>query len=203
MRSLLFSVLLLLATFARADYREFLDAAPDPALGTKLRMAAEATLKAYLLPIDHPLVHQLTYPRRMQLRVGDGLWVRLVDVAAALSAREYADAGAVVVELDDGFLPENGGRWRISADTVERTEDEPDLALGVGELGSVYLGGFGPIQSGSIRGGPEVLGMKLPRISDPGPEAGLAGPGRASDGGFNAPAMPLPASTSDHDSFAP
>ena len=26
---------------------------------------------------------------------------------------------------------------------VERTEDDPDLALGVGELGSVYLGGFG------------------------------------------------------------
>jgi beta-lactamase class A len=47
MRSLLFSVLLLLATFARADYREFLDAAPDPALATKLRMAAEATLKAF------------------------------------------------------------------------------------------------------------------------------------------------------------
>jgi hypothetical protein len=47
MRALLFSVLLFLATFARADYREFLDAAPDPALATKLRMAAEATLKAY------------------------------------------------------------------------------------------------------------------------------------------------------------
>jgi hypothetical protein len=40
-------------------------------------------------------------------------------------------------------MPENAGRWRIAADTVERTDDEPDLALGVGELGSVYLGGFG------------------------------------------------------------
>lgn len=47
MRSSLFAVLLFLATFARADYREFLDTAPDPALATKLRMAAEATLKAY------------------------------------------------------------------------------------------------------------------------------------------------------------
>ena len=134
---------------AAAGHVDVIEAVADGPVATRelwrvlLDMDWKATLKAYLLPIDHPLVHQLTYPRRMQLRVGDGLCVRLVDVAAALSAREYADAGAVVVELDDGFLPENGGRWRISADTVERTEDEPDVGLGVGELGSVYLGGFG------------------------------------------------------------
>ncbi|HYH09137.1 MAG TPA: serine hydrolase [Thermoanaerobaculia bacterium] len=40
-------LLLLLACSANADYREFLDAAPDPAMETKLRMAAEATLKAF------------------------------------------------------------------------------------------------------------------------------------------------------------
>jgi predicted acetyltransferase len=88
-------------------------------------------------------VHQLSYPRRMQLRVGDGLWVRLVDVGAALSARAYANAEPVVVALDDAFLPENSGRWRIAAGQAERTDDEPELALGVEELGSVYLGGFG------------------------------------------------------------
>jgi hypothetical protein len=42
-----FVLLLLLALPVRANYREFLDVAPDPALGTKMRMAAEATLKAY------------------------------------------------------------------------------------------------------------------------------------------------------------
>ena len=47
MRHTLIAILLLLATNARANYREFLDAAPDPALATKLRMAADATLKAY------------------------------------------------------------------------------------------------------------------------------------------------------------
>ena len=40
-------VLLFLAVSARADYREFLDFAPDPSIETKLRMAAEATLKQY------------------------------------------------------------------------------------------------------------------------------------------------------------
>ncbi len=41
------AILFLLALSAHADYREFRDAATDPALATKLRMAAEATLKAY------------------------------------------------------------------------------------------------------------------------------------------------------------
>ncbi len=41
------AILLLLATSARANYNEFLDVARDPSIETKLRMAAEATLKAY------------------------------------------------------------------------------------------------------------------------------------------------------------
>ena len=40
-------LILLLALPAGASYREFLDVLPDPSIGTKLRMAAEATLKAY------------------------------------------------------------------------------------------------------------------------------------------------------------
>lgn len=40
-------LLVLLAVSARADFREFRDVARDPAIETKLRMAAEATLKAY------------------------------------------------------------------------------------------------------------------------------------------------------------
>jgi predicted acetyltransferase len=107
-----------------------------------LDMDWKATLKAYLLPIDHPLLHQLRYPRRMQLRVGDGLWVRLVDVGAALAARAYGGDGPVVLEVEDAFLPENTGRWRVAGGEVARTEEEPDLALDVGELGAAYLGGF-------------------------------------------------------------
>ncbi|NUT56941.1 MAG: GNAT family N-acetyltransferase [Thermoleophilia bacterium] len=107
-----------------------------------LEMDWKATLKGYLLPIDHPLLHQLAYPRRMQMRIGDGLWVRLVDVPAALAARSYGGDGAVVLDVRDGFLPENEGRWRLEGGTVERTDEEPDLELDVGELGSVYLGGF-------------------------------------------------------------
>ncbi len=101
-----------------------------------------AEIRADLMPIDHPLLHQLTYPRRMQMRVGDGLWVRLVDIGAALSARGYGAEGTVVFEVEDAFLPDNAGRWKLSDGAAKRTDEPADLALDVGELASPYLGGF-------------------------------------------------------------
>ena len=97
---------------------------------------------ADLLPLDHPLFLLLAEPRRMQFTLNDGVWVRLVDVPGALAARSYAAADPVVLELVDALLPENGGRWHVSVDGVERTEAAADLRLGVAQLGSVYLGGF-------------------------------------------------------------
>jgi predicted acetyltransferase len=76
----------------------------------------------------------------MSLR--DGLWLRLVDVGAALAARAYATADSVVIEVADEFCPWNRGRWRVKAGAVERTNDPADLSGDVAALGSVYLGGF-------------------------------------------------------------
>ena len=133
---------------ASVGHVDVIEAVADGPVATRelwrvlLDMDWKATLKAYLLPVDHPLVHTLRYPRRMQLRIGDGLWLRLVDVGAALSARAYGSEEPVVLEVEDAFLPENTGRWRLAAGAAERTDDEPDVALDVGELGAVYLGGF-------------------------------------------------------------
>jgi predicted acetyltransferase len=96
---------------------------------------------ADLLPLDHPLFLLLAEPRRMQFTLNDGVWVRLVDVGAALSARAYND-GEIVLELADAFLPENAGRWRVTPSGTERTGDPADLQLDVTAVGSVYLGGF-------------------------------------------------------------
>ncbi len=98
--------------------------------------------EANLLPVDHELFLLLAEPRRLQFTVNDGVWVRPVDVGAALSARTYAGDGELVLEVADTVLPENAGRWRVSADGAERTEAEADLRVDVTGLGSVYLGGF-------------------------------------------------------------
>jgi predicted acetyltransferase len=94
------------------------------------------------LPLDHPLFLLLAEPRRMQFEVGDGIWVRLIDVEAALAARSYEGDTQVVIELADAFLPENAGRWRLGAHGAERTNVAAELELDITGLGSVYLGGF-------------------------------------------------------------
>jgi predicted acetyltransferase len=99
-------------------------------------------VKAMLLPLDHPLLFLLARPREMRFRVHDGLWVRLVDLAAALAARQLGGGEPVVLEVADGFCAWNAGRWRVTPSGAERTDAAPDLACDVTALGSVYLGGF-------------------------------------------------------------
>ena len=98
------------------------------------------TVSASLLPPDHPLFLLLATPRRMRYRMGDALWMRLVDVGAALSGRAYAGDGSVVFDVRDAFCPWNEGRWKLAGGVAERTEEPAELALDVGALGSAYLG---------------------------------------------------------------
>ncbi|HEX6700980.1 MAG TPA: GNAT family N-acetyltransferase [Gaiellaceae bacterium] len=99
-------------------------------------------IEASLLPVDHPLFFLLAEPRRMRFMVTDALWVRLVDVGAALAARSYRGDGEVVLDVLDAFCPWNEGRWRVGGGGAERTDADPHLRLEIAALGSVYLGGF-------------------------------------------------------------
>jgi predicted acetyltransferase len=88
-----------------------------------------------------PLFLMVADPRSLHLKVSEGLWLRLVDLEAALAGRTYAGDDAVVVDVHDSFCPWNAGRWRIGK-TVERTDDEADLELDTADLASAYLGAF-------------------------------------------------------------
>jgi predicted acetyltransferase len=101
-----------------------------------------ATVKSSLMPPDHPLFLLLATPRRLRYRMGDGLWVRVLDVGAALSGRCYAGEGSVVFEVEDEFCPWNQGRWKLEGGTAERTQDDADLRVPVQTLGSALLGGI-------------------------------------------------------------
>jgi predicted acetyltransferase len=101
-----------------------------------------ARVKADLLPVDHPLLLLMAEPRRLDFTLRDGLWVRLVDVKSAMSARSYRAGGSLVIDVIDEFCPWNVGCWRIGSDGVERTDDAPGLRCDISALGSVYLGGF-------------------------------------------------------------
>ncbi|MCW2866505.1 MAG: family N-acetyltransferase [Marmoricola sp.] len=104
------------------------------------------TFRLWSAPVDEPLRHLVRDARAVHTEVTDNLYVRLVDVATALSARSYAADLDVVLEVTDPQLGANTGRWRVTATaggraTVTRVEDAPDLSLGVLELGTAYLGG--------------------------------------------------------------
>jgi predicted acetyltransferase len=101
-----------------------------------------ARVRAHLLPLDHELFLLLREPRRLSFEHRDGLWVRLVDVEAALKARTYKSGEPVVIEVADEFCAWNAGQYRVGPDGAERTDAEPELAMPVESLGSAYLGGF-------------------------------------------------------------
>jgi predicted acetyltransferase len=76
--------------------------------------------------------------------IGDGLWVRLFDVAGALAARRYEREDGLVLEVVDAEL---GPPVRVALDatpdgaTCVPTDGSPDLTLPIAALGAAYLGG--------------------------------------------------------------
>jgi predicted acetyltransferase len=95
--------------------------------------------------VDEPLLHLVNEPRRLDAKLADSLWLRVVDVGAALAARRYAADVDLVVDVTDDLLTHNAGRWRLRAGargeaTFERTDEPADLACDVKVLGAAYLG---------------------------------------------------------------
>lgn len=102
-------------------------------------------------PVDDPLQWALADPRCLEsANERDMLWLRILDAAAALSARQYSADGRLVLEVDD-VLGLTGGTWVLESDGAEATVYaapagiSPDLSLDVADLGSVYLGGVSPL----------------------------------------------------------
>jgi predicted acetyltransferase len=103
------------------------------------------TVRAHLAPDDDPLRFLLADPRAWHAQPSDALWVRLVDVGRALSARRYPARIDLVFEVRDRFCEWNDGRWHLwghpAGAFCDRTDRDPDIVLGIEELSAVYLGG--------------------------------------------------------------
>ncbi|WP_454853572.1 GNAT family N-acetyltransferase [Promicromonospora soli] len=127
-----------------------LDAAAARALwGALLDLDLTNEVAPFVLPVDDAITHLLVDLRAAAPRTPDNVWVRLVDVAAALAGRQYAADVDVTLAVTDPRLPANAGVYRLQAEafgpaTVERVDpefDAPELSLDVRELGAAYLGG--------------------------------------------------------------
>jgi predicted acetyltransferase len=95
-------------------------------------------------PEQEPLSWLLADPRRVRQRArSDFLWVRVLDVPAALSARTYGDEDRLVLEVVDEFVPSSSGCYRLDTGegTCSATTGDPDLTVSAAALGAAYLGG--------------------------------------------------------------
>jgi predicted acetyltransferase len=104
-----------------------------------------ARVSAEMRPVDEPLRFLLADSRQPKTRIEDGLWLRLVDVAAALAGRRYAVEGHLGLRVRDAFCRWNDGPYELvggPAGAACKSNSGPlDLELDVADLAAVYLGG--------------------------------------------------------------
>ncbi len=107
-------------------------------------------LEAWNVAPDDPIILNALEPRRLGIGVGDGIWLRVVDVASALAQRRYATDGRIVVEVADEACEWNDGRWSLTVEAgvprVEPATEAAELTMDVADLAAAYLGGFTFVQ---------------------------------------------------------
>jgi predicted acetyltransferase len=103
-------------------------------------------LEAWNVAPDDPIILSVAEPRRLGITLGDGIWLRVVDVSSALAGRRYRSDGTLVLEVADELCPWNDGRWSLSVENgvpiVAPATDAPHVACDVTDLGAAYLGAF-------------------------------------------------------------
>lgn len=155
-----------------------LQAADGEALAGLVRflLSIDLTVKVEfeMMAMDAGPADLLDDPRRVGRTTYDLLWVRLVDVAAALAARRYRVPGSVVVEVTDGFLPDIGGRFRLEGGpdgaVCAPTDDTAQVRLQTADLAASYLGAS-RLRTlawlGGVVGNPESIGLLDDMLSWP------------------------------------
>lgn len=121
---------------------------PPTRLALLRRLVAFDLMGTVVVPevgVDDPLWQWLDPRTASDVQTHDNLWLRIVDLPAALPLRSYAADCEVVVDLVDPVAPWQAGRWRVTtragAGSAERTRASADVELPVASLGAAFLGG--------------------------------------------------------------
>ena len=81
---------------------------------TSLDLDLRKGVKFHMRTPDEALRWMLADPRRLEMKLEDQLWLRVLDVPTALAARTYGRAGQLVLDVADPFLG-LGGRFEIDS----------------------------------------------------------------------------------------
>jgi predicted acetyltransferase len=93
-------------------------------------------IEAYcIVAPDDPLPYLLTDQRALRTTdLNDFLWIKVIDIPAAFSARAYRTDDRIVIATPQGA-------FAVTAESCRATTDEPDLVCSAGALGPLLLGG--------------------------------------------------------------
>ena len=123
-----------------------------------LNPRAEAAIWRFLLDIDlvHLVQHEshpvrsllwrlLDDPRCMAQKPYDALWLRVLDIPKALTARTYSTPGELVLEVVDEFCDWTSGRYALTAGSDGSVKCSPtdasiDIEMPIETLGAIYMG---------------------------------------------------------------
>jgi predicted acetyltransferase len=105
-------------------------------------------VRSWNMPVRDHILAMVREPRRFVTSVVfDALWIRILDVEAALSRRTYESDGAVTFSIVDDYRPGTEGTYRLSVSdgvgVCERVDAPATLDIDVDVLGAIYLGGGG------------------------------------------------------------
>ncbi|WP_320669304.1 GNAT family N-acetyltransferase [Patulibacter defluvii] len=129
--------------------QELLAATPEAgrallAFLTSIDLATDVEL--HERPLDDDLALATADPRALRtVQQGDALWLRILDLPAAVAGRAWAADLDLVLQVDAPADPVLDGRWALRARDgraeAERSDREPDLTIPDRDLGAAYLGG--------------------------------------------------------------
>jgi predicted acetyltransferase len=96
----------------------------------------------WMLPVDDPLPWLLLDQRAARVTAThDETWLRIADVERALVARQYQKGEPVTIAVGDPLLPGNSITVIVTQDGAARTDQQPQLHVGIEGLAAVLLGG--------------------------------------------------------------
>lgn len=132
----------------RLDVRDFIALDLDAHLGLWRHLLAHDLVRTVRMgPVaeDDPSPLLVEEPRRLGRTLGDGIYLRVVDVERALPLRPYGENGRLVLEVrGDELCDWNEGTFRLESDggerRVDRCSETPDLTLSPRALAALISG---------------------------------------------------------------
>jgi len=109
-------------------------------LGFLSRMSAQYTRISMSFPDDLPIASLIDSPYDLTVSETPYYMIRVLNTEKALSSMKRSGNFDFVIEVSDAFLPENGGKWRVTPGACEKTELSPDVSMSIQTFSQMIAG---------------------------------------------------------------